>query len=80
VDHQILAVSAPKAVRGAHAEIEVASLKLGNQIEAQWFPLIRFVYDHKDNSVEVALEASKRDVVDHTIREPREIYFAEDGR
>jgi hypothetical protein len=43
----------------------------------KWLPLIGLVYDHKDNSVEIALEASKRDVVDHIIREPREIYFAE---
>jgi Family of unknown function (DUF5335) len=69
-----------KQVEEAHAEIEVASLKLGNQIEAECLPLIGLAYDHKDNSVEVALEASKRDVVDHIIREPREIYFAEDGR
>jgi len=52
----------------------------GDQIEAQWLPLIGLVYDHKDNSVEIALEASQRDVVDHIIREPREIYFAEDAQ
>ena len=69
-----------KQVEGAHAEIEVASLELGDQIEAEWLPLIGSVYDHKDNSVEIALEASQREVVDHIIREPREIYFAEDGR
>ena len=69
-----------KQVEGTLAEIQVASLKLGDQIEAEWLPVIGLVYDHKDNSVEIALEASKRDVVDHIIREPREIYFAEDGR
>ena len=69
-----------KQVEGAHAEIEMASLELGDQIKAEWLPLIGLVYDHKGNSVEIALEASKRDVVDHIIREPREIYFAEDGR
>ena len=69
-----------KQAEGTRAEIEVASLKLGDQIEAEWLPVIGLVYDHKDNSVEIALEASKRDVVDHIIREPREIYFAEDGR
>ena len=69
-----------KQVEGTRAEIEIASLKLGDQIEAEWLPVIGLVYDHKDNSVEIALEASKRDVVDHIIREPREIYFAEDGR
>ena len=69
-----------KQVEGTRAEIEVASLKLGDQFEAEWLPVIGLVYDHKDNSVEIALEASKRDVVDHIIREPREIYFAENGR
>ena len=69
-----------KQVEGTRAEIEVASLELGDQIEAEWLPVIGLVYDHKDNSVEIALEASKRDVVDHIIREPREIYFTEDGR
>ena len=69
-----------KQVEGAHAEIEVASLERGDQIKAEWLPLIGLVYDHKDNSVEIALEASQRDIVDHIIRKPREIYFAEDGR
>jgi Family of unknown function (DUF5335) len=68
-----------KQVEGTRAEIEVASLKLGDQIEAEWLPVIGLVYDHKDNAVEIDLEASKRDVVDHIIREPREIYFAEEG-
>ena len=69
-----------KQVEGTRAEIEIASLTRGDQIEAEWLPVIGLVYDHKDDSVEIALEASKRDVVDHIIREPREIYFAEDGR
>src|SRR5262249_34731017 len=69
-----------KQAEGTRAEIEVASLKLGDQIEAAWLPVIGLVYDHKDNFVEIALEASKRDIVDHIIQEPREIYFAEEGR
>jgi hypothetical protein len=69
-----------KQAEGTRAEIEVASLKFGDQIEAVWLPVIGLVYDHRDNCVEIALEASERDVVDHIIREPREIYFAEDGR
>jgi hypothetical protein len=69
-----------KQVEGTRAEIEVASLELGDQIEAEWLPLIGIVYDHKDNRIEIALEDSDRVVIDHTIREPREVYFAEDGR
>jgi Family of unknown function (DUF5335) len=54
---------------GARAEIEVASLDLGDQIEAEWLPLLGITYDKKDNVLEVALEG-----VDHMIYGPREIW------
>jgi hypothetical protein len=58
------------------AEIEVASLPLGDQVEAEWLPFAGIVYDPKDDVVEVALEG-----VDHLIPHPREIYvdFLEGG-
>ena len=31
---------------GARAEIEVASLDLGDQIEAEWLPLLGITYDY----------------------------------
>jgi len=52
------------------AEVEVASLDLGDQVEAEWLPLIGITYDPKDDIVEVALEG-----VDHMIRKPRELYI-----
>ena len=58
-----------KSLVGKRAEIEVASLDLGDQVEAEWLPLIGVTYDHKDDLVEVALEG-----LDHMIRKPREIY------
>lgn len=58
-----------KALEGKQAEIEVASLALGNQLEAEWLPLYGITYDAKDDLVEVALEG-----LDHMIRRPREIY------
>ncbi|HET7381520.1 MAG TPA: DUF5335 domain-containing protein [Pseudolabrys sp.] len=58
-----------KALEGKQAEIEVASLALGNQLEAEWLPLYGIAYDAKDDLVEVALEG-----LDHMIRRPREIY------
>ena len=58
-----------RALVGKRAEVEVASLDLGDQIEAEWLPLIGIVYDPKDDLVEVAL-----DNVDHLIRAPREVY------
>jgi hypothetical protein len=61
-----------KLLTGRRAEIEVASLRLGNQVEAEWLPLLGLVYDQKEDVVEVALEG-----LDHLIRTPREIYIEE---
>jgi hypothetical protein len=60
-------------LEGKQAEIEVASLRLGDQVEAEWLPLVGIAYDPKDDIVEVALEG-----LDHLISKPREIYV-EDG-
>jgi hypothetical protein len=59
-----------KALVGKQAEIEVASLSLGDQIEAEWLPLIGITYDPKDDVLEIALEG-----VDHLIPHPHEIYI-----
>jgi hypothetical protein len=58
-----------KTVTGKRAEVEVASLDLGDQIEAEWAPLIGITYDRKDDLIEVALEG-----VDHLILYPNEVY------
>jgi hypothetical protein len=62
-----------KVLEGKQAEIEVASLRLGDQVAATWLPLIGITYDPGDDIVEVALEG-----LDHLIAKPREIYV-EDG-
>lgn len=62
-----------KLLEGKHAQIEVASLALGDQIEAKWVPLLGLSYDPKDDIVEVALDG-----LDHLIRKPREIYVDDD--
>jgi hypothetical protein len=62
-----------KLLEGKQAEIEVASLALGDQIEAEWLPLLGLAYDPKDDLFEVALDG-----VDHMIPKPREIYV-DDG-
>jgi hypothetical protein len=56
-------------LEGVQAEIEVASLALGDQVQAKWLPLLGLVYDRKSDLVEVALDG-----LDHMIRKPREIY------
>jgi hypothetical protein len=55
------------------AEIEVASLRLGDQMQAEWLPLHGITYDPNDDVVEVALDG-----LDHLIPGPREIYV-QDG-
>jgi hypothetical protein len=63
-----------KTLKGAKAEIEVASLGLGDQVQANWLPLFGLVYDPKDDLVEVALDG-----LDHMIRKPREIYVDDEA-
>jgi Family of unknown function (DUF5335) len=62
-----------KLLEGKRAEIEVASLALGDQIEAEWLPLLGLAYDPKDDLFEVTLDG-----VDHLIPKPREIYIDDD--
>src|SRR5262245_4244975 len=50
-------------------EVESASLRLGDQVEAEWLPLLGIAYDPNDDIVEVALEG-----LDHLIPKPRDIY------
>jgi hypothetical protein len=66
--------SVSKALTGKRAEIEVASLKLGDQVEAEWLPLLGIAYDPKDDLIEVALEG-----LDHLIRKPREVWIEGKG-
>lgn len=61
--------SITKSLLGKQAEIEVASLDLGDQIEAEWAPLIGITYDKRDDLIEIALED-----LDHLIRSPREVF------
>ena len=57
-----------KALLGKLAEVEVASLDLGDQIVAEWIPLIGITYDSADDLLDVAFDRSN-----HLIRHPREI-------
>jgi len=57
------------ALIGKRAELEVASLDLGDQILADRLPLLAISYDPKNDLISVNLER-----VDHLIRAPRELY------
>lgn len=57
-----------QALEDNPAEIEVASLELGDQRLAEWVPLIGITYDPRDDLFDVALEG-----LDHMIKQPREV-------
>src|SRR5215471_12246469 len=63
-----------KAVLGKWAEIEVASLDLGDQIVAEWIPMLGITYDSQDDLLDVALDRSN-----HLIRHPKEILIEDDS-
>ncbi|MEA3026176.1 MAG: hypothetical protein QOF91_1461 [Alphaproteobacteria bacterium] len=63
-----------KVLGAKQAEIEVLSLDLGDQIEAEWLPLRGLTYDPKDDVLDVELEG-----LDHMIPKPREIYLDDGG-
>ena len=54
---------------GKRAEIEVASLAIGAQIQARWLPVIGLAYDHRSDMFEILLEGA-----DHLVSHPREFY------
>jgi hypothetical protein len=59
-----------KELVGKQAEIEVASLALGAQIETEWMPLQGIAYDPKDDVLELILDG-----LDHMIHKPREVWI-----
>jgi hypothetical protein len=61
-----------KPLLGKWAEVEVASLDLGDQITAEWIPLIGITYDSRDDLVDVALDRTNR-----LIRHPTAIIVEE---
>jgi hypothetical protein len=63
-----------KTLEGKRAEIEIDALALGNQIEAEWLPLLGIVYDPRSDIVEIILEG-----LDHMIHQPRELYIDQDA-
>lgn len=63
------------AVAGRRVELDVASLALGDHVEARWLPLLGVVYDARGDVLEVALEG-----VGHSIVGPRKILLEETDR
>jgi Family of unknown function (DUF5335) len=59
-------------VVGKRAEIEVASLDIGDQIVAEWLPLLGMTYDPGDDLLDIAVTG-----LNHLIRRPRQIVTEE---
>ncbi len=54
---------------GKRAEIDIESLELGSQVEAQWLPLLGISYDARNDVVDIILEG-----LDHRIFHPKELF------
>jgi hypothetical protein len=63
------------ALVGKRVEVEAASFDLGDQIVAEWVPLLGVSYDSRDDLLDVALAG-----LNHLIRRPREIYVQEGAK
>jgi uncharacterized protein DUF5335 len=59
---------------GRWVEIEAASLDLGDQVVAEWLPLLGVTYDSRDDLFDVALSGLE---LDHLIRHPRQVSVQE---
>lgn len=62
-----------KSLVGKRAEVEVASLELGNQVVGEWLPLMGITYDARDDLLDVSLAG-----LNHLIRQPTHIEVTED--
>ena len=63
-----------KLLVGKQADIEVASLAFGDQIETKSVQVLGMVYDHKDDVIEIVLDG-----LDHLIYHPRDLYVDQNG-
>jgi hypothetical protein len=63
---------------GKWAEVEVATLDLGDQIVAEWLPVLGITYDTKDDLVDVSLGGENQ--LNHLIRHPSQIEIVGDAR
>jgi hypothetical protein len=61
-----------KMLLGMRAQIEVAALNIGDQIAAEWVPMLGVEHDPNEDVLRITLDG-----LDHVIPKPREIYVDE---
>jgi hypothetical protein len=71
--HPFLDAMSKILLSGKRVEIEVAGIPFGDQIEAEWLPLVGVAYDPKDDVLQVTMEGH----ADHMIHHARDIYIDE---
>jgi hypothetical protein len=64
-----------KHLAGQRVELDIASLELGDHVEARWLPLLGVVFDARGDVLEIALDG-----VGHSILAPREIHLEQTDR
>ena len=64
-----------KEVAGGRVELDVASLDLGDRVEARWLPLLGVTFDERGDVLEIWLDG-----IGHSILAPREIILEETER
>ncbi|RPI60793.1 MAG: hypothetical protein EHM50_06760 [Lysobacterales bacterium] len=64
-----------KEIAGRRVELDVASLDLGDRVQARWLPLLGVVFDVRGDVLEIALDGRG-----HSILSPREILLEETER
>ncbi len=64
-----------KRIAGRRVELDVASLGLGDRVEARWLPLHGLVFDSRGDVLEIALDG-----IGHSILAPRKIQVEETER
>ena len=73
-DWQVYFDRLSRVMDGKQAELEAASLGLGDQVAVEWVALGGITYDPKDDLIEMIFED-----LDHMIRHPQEIWVDEEG-
>jgi hypothetical protein len=61
-----------KALLGSDSEAVNASLSVGEEVAAEWVPLLGFAYDPRSDSFDIALGG-----LEHRVRKPETLYVDE---
>jgi hypothetical protein len=67
-----------KTLAGNRVEVEAASLDLGDQVVADWLPLVGITYDSHNDLLDISMQGAEH--FSHLIRHPRTVAVQqEDG-